>query len=94
MLQIPEQRVQRVPWSPFTVAVVVGLLVSPFAAVWTALLAPPVAVVAWAADRRRPSRNLRVVIVVVVGLLLGAVVYLALGLLLGLLDGTSSTGSA
>ena len=97
MLHSPGQSVAQTggfAWPAFWGAAVIGLLVSPFAAIWTALVAVPVAVVAWVLQWRGPSRELRLVVAVAVGLVVGSAGYLALGLLIGLLDGTPGTGSA
>jgi hypothetical protein len=68
------------PW--FLAASVVGLLTSPFTAVWTLVLALPVALAALAIAVRRPHGPAPLIAAVAAGLFLGASVYVVAGLII------------
>ena len=69
------------PW--FVGGAVVGLLTSPFAAVWTLLLALPFALAALTIAVLRPHGPASQITAAAAGLLLGASVYVVAGLIIG-----------
>jgi hypothetical protein len=74
----PDRR-HRTSW--FLGAAAIGVLTSPFAAVWTAVLGLAVALLVGLAARGRLDGAAGAVVIVAAGLATGALPYLALGLL-------------
>jgi hypothetical protein len=66
------------------VAVVIGLLTSPFIAVYTVAVGTPIALAAWAVSRRRPDGDAVLVASVVGGLVIGAWLYFLLAVVVSL----------
>jgi len=67
--------------------VVVGALTSPFVAVYTVLLGIPAAALAWAIGERRGTGSGHLVAAAVLGLVIGASLYVVLGVLVTVSQG-------
>ena len=65
-------------------AIVVGLLTSPFIAVYTVAVGTPIALAAWTVSRRRPNGDAGLVAAVVGGLVIGAWLYFLLAVVVNL----------